>query len=176
MSPSVVSPVFIGRQAELARGTALMERARAGEPAFLPIGGEAGVGKTRLIRELAGQASRGRGGCLSRARTGSAYPRQIPSGPISRQGPLVVGEGDGPGVAEPDGSGAGDEADGDDGIGPDEDDDGDGDGDGELAGCGERDGRPEWLAPPTRCERALRLAPGECAGRPGEAGATTLPP
>jgi DNA-binding CsgD family transcriptional regulator len=57
MSPSVVSPVFIGRQAEMARGTALMERARAGEPAFLLIGGEAGVGKTRLIRELAGQAA-----------------------------------------------------------------------------------------------------------------------
>jgi magnesium chelatase subunit D len=90
----------------------------------------------------------------------------------------MVGEGDGGGVAEPDGSGAGDEADGDGGTGPDEDDDGDGDGGedrpGELAGWGERDGRPEWLAPPTRCERALRPAPAECG--PGEAGATTLPP
>jgi hypothetical protein len=28
MSPSVVSPVFIGRQAEVARGTALMAEAR----------------------------------------------------------------------------------------------------------------------------------------------------
>ena len=57
MSPSVVSPVFIGRRAEVARGAALMERAWAGEPAFLLIGGEAGVGKTRLVSELAGQAS-----------------------------------------------------------------------------------------------------------------------
>jgi ATP/maltotriose-dependent transcriptional regulator MalT len=58
MSASVVSPVFVGRQDEIAALTALLDRVRAGEPAFAVIGGEAGVGKTRLIGELTAQADR----------------------------------------------------------------------------------------------------------------------
>ncbi|HEY2286713.1 MAG TPA: AAA family ATPase, partial [Streptosporangiaceae bacterium] len=57
MSISVVSPVFIGRRKEIASGAALLDGTRSGKPAFLIIGGEAGVGKTRLVGELAGQAS-----------------------------------------------------------------------------------------------------------------------
>ena len=57
MSVSVVSPVFIGRHEEMASLASLMRRAQAREPAFVLIGGEAGVGKTRLVRELAAQAS-----------------------------------------------------------------------------------------------------------------------
>ncbi|MBV9793587.1 MAG: AAA family ATPase [Actinobacteria bacterium] len=57
MSVSVVSPVFIGRREELASLTTLMKQAQSGEPAFALVGGEAGVGKTRLVRELAGQAA-----------------------------------------------------------------------------------------------------------------------
>jgi hypothetical protein len=57
MSIGVVSPVFIGRRQEIASVTALMGRAQAGEPAFVLIGGEAGIGKTRLISELAAVAS-----------------------------------------------------------------------------------------------------------------------
>ena len=57
MSVSVVSPVFIGRREEIASLTALMGRAQAGEPAFVLVGGEAGVGKTRLVSELAARAS-----------------------------------------------------------------------------------------------------------------------
>ncbi len=57
MSASVVSPVFIGRREEIALVSALMGRAQAGESAFVLIGGEAGVGKTRLVSELAAQAS-----------------------------------------------------------------------------------------------------------------------
>ncbi|HEY1921039.1 MAG TPA: AAA family ATPase [Streptosporangiaceae bacterium] len=57
MSVSVVSPVFIGRRAEMTLLSSLLKRAQAGEPAFALIGGEAGVGKTRLVRELAAQAS-----------------------------------------------------------------------------------------------------------------------
>jgi predicted ATPase len=53
---NVVSPVFIGRQEELASLAAQLERARAEGPAFALIGGEAGVGKTRLTRELASLA------------------------------------------------------------------------------------------------------------------------
>jgi DNA-binding CsgD family transcriptional regulator len=56
MSVSVVSPVFVGRQEEIAALTALLDRVQRGEPAFAVIGGEAGVGKTRLIAELAAQA------------------------------------------------------------------------------------------------------------------------
>jgi DNA-binding CsgD family transcriptional regulator/tetratricopeptide (TPR) repeat protein len=58
MSMSVVSPVFVGRQEEIASLTALLDRVQGGEPAFVLIGGEAGVGKTRLLGELAAQAGR----------------------------------------------------------------------------------------------------------------------
>jgi DNA-binding CsgD family transcriptional regulator len=57
MGVGVVSPVFIGRREEVASVAALMGRAQAGEPAFVLVGGEAGVGKTRLVSELAAQAS-----------------------------------------------------------------------------------------------------------------------
>jgi DNA-binding CsgD family transcriptional regulator/tetratricopeptide (TPR) repeat protein len=57
MSVSVVSPVFIGRREELASLAALTKQVQAGEPAFALVGGEAGVGKTRLVRELSGQAA-----------------------------------------------------------------------------------------------------------------------
>jgi len=57
MSASVVSPVFVGRNGEMASLAAQMQRARSGDAAFALIGGEAGVGKTRLVDELAAQAS-----------------------------------------------------------------------------------------------------------------------
>src|ERR1700759_1261776 len=57
MSVSVVSPVFIGRREELASLTALIKQVQSGEPAFALVGGEAGGGKTRLVRELSGQAA-----------------------------------------------------------------------------------------------------------------------
>jgi DNA-binding CsgD family transcriptional regulator len=44
---------LVGRDSELERLTASMERARRGEGAILLVSGEAGVGKTRLIAELA---------------------------------------------------------------------------------------------------------------------------
>ena len=55
MSGSVVSPVFIGREEEMAALARLLDRAQREDPAFALIGGEAGVGKTRLVRELAEQ-------------------------------------------------------------------------------------------------------------------------
>ena len=57
MSVSVVSPVFIGRREEMVSLAAPMRRAEGGEPAVALIGGEAGVGKTRLVTELAGLGS-----------------------------------------------------------------------------------------------------------------------
>src|SRR5690349_16773155 len=57
MSQPMQSPVFVGRRAEIASLTALLERAADGEPGFAIVAGEAGVGKTRLVTELAGQAA-----------------------------------------------------------------------------------------------------------------------
>jgi predicted ATPase len=57
MSVSMVSPVFIGRQEEMTVLTAMLSQAADGVPAVALIGGEAGVGKTRLVSELAEQAS-----------------------------------------------------------------------------------------------------------------------
>jgi DNA-binding CsgD family transcriptional regulator/tetratricopeptide (TPR) repeat protein len=60
---NVVSPVLIGRQEELASLAGMLDRARSQGPAFALVGGEAGVGKTRLTRELAELAA-GQGYCV----------------------------------------------------------------------------------------------------------------
>src|SRR5580704_3548175 len=57
MSVSVVSPVFIGRRDEMASLAALVGRAQAREPTFALVGGEAGIGKTRLVREFSARAA-----------------------------------------------------------------------------------------------------------------------
>jgi predicted ATPase len=58
---SLISPDFIGRRAELASLEAAWEAVRRGEPATVLLGGEAGVGKSRLAAEFGGHA-RARGG------------------------------------------------------------------------------------------------------------------
>src|SRR5690348_5507100 len=57
MSVSMVSRVFIGRQEEMTVLTEMLSQAADSVPAVALIGGEAGVGKTRLVSELAAQAS-----------------------------------------------------------------------------------------------------------------------
>jgi predicted ATPase len=52
-----VSPVFVGRSRELNRLTSALARACAGEPQALLVGGEAGVGKSRLLEEFLGVAA-----------------------------------------------------------------------------------------------------------------------
>ena len=69
VSSASVSPVFVGRSAELARLLTAMDRADEGTPGVVLIGGEAGVGKTRLLQEFLDRAeARGAvttvGGCL----------------------------------------------------------------------------------------------------------------
>ncbi|MFE9613401.1 AAA family ATPase [Streptomyces sp. NPDC006012] len=64
-----VSPVFVGRAEELQTLNGALARAAAGEPQALLVGGEAGVGKTRLIEEFAAAAGRrgavvALGGCV----------------------------------------------------------------------------------------------------------------
>ena len=63
------SPALVGRAEYLAELDAALGRARAGGPAALLIGGEAGIGKTRLITEFTAAAGQGgvrvlTGGCL----------------------------------------------------------------------------------------------------------------
>src|SRR4051794_15263293 len=50
------SPVLIGRSAEVAELDAVLAEVAGGSPATVLIRGEAGVGKTRLLRELIARA------------------------------------------------------------------------------------------------------------------------
>ena len=49
MASRVSSPVFVGRADELGELVAAMAGARAGTPGLVLVGGEAGVGKSRLV-------------------------------------------------------------------------------------------------------------------------------
>nr|WP_282547530.1 helix-turn-helix transcriptional regulator [Streptomyces rochei] len=64
-----VSPVFVGRAGELAALNEALDGAASAEPQALLLGGEAGVGKTRLVEEFADAARRqgavvALGGCV----------------------------------------------------------------------------------------------------------------
>jgi DNA-binding CsgD family transcriptional regulator len=56
MPAPVSSPVFVGREAELAALEAGLDRAEAGEGAAFLLAGESGIGKSRLLGELSGRA------------------------------------------------------------------------------------------------------------------------
>ncbi|GAA1741051.1 helix-turn-helix transcriptional regulator [Nonomuraea bangladeshensis] len=67
MTVHAVSPLFVGRARELAVLRDALGEARAGVPATVLVGGEAGVGKTRLLGEFADRADDALvlvGGCL----------------------------------------------------------------------------------------------------------------
>jgi DNA-binding CsgD family transcriptional regulator len=69
MSSRVTSPVFVGRAEQLATLDDALATAGSGDPAAVLIGGEAGVGKSRLVSEWSGRAAAGgarvlTGGCL----------------------------------------------------------------------------------------------------------------
>ena len=72
-----VSPLFVGRGAELATLTKALKRAGEGLPQALLVGGEAGVGKTRLLEEFqcsaSGAATVAVGGCLEVGAEGLPY-------------------------------------------------------------------------------------------------------
>ena len=74
------SPVLIGRATQLAALAEALETVRQGSPAALLIGGEAGVGKSRLIAEFAASARESgarvlTGECLELGRTGCRSAR-----------------------------------------------------------------------------------------------------
>ena len=67
--PRATSATFVGRAEELGALTAGLDRAAAREPVAFLVGGEAGVGKTRLVNELARHAGMSgarvmSGGCI----------------------------------------------------------------------------------------------------------------
>ncbi|MDF6018662.1 AAA family ATPase [Streptomyces sp. JH34] len=75
---NTVSPVFVGRAGEFAALTDSLARAAAGEPQALLLGGEAGVGKTRLVEEFLAAACRREavvavGGCVEIGADGLPY-------------------------------------------------------------------------------------------------------
>jgi DNA-binding CsgD family transcriptional regulator len=72
----VSSAAFIGRAGPLNRLEAAVARAAAGESSAVLVGGEAGVGKTRLIRELAARATGARvlsGACIDLGESGPPF-------------------------------------------------------------------------------------------------------
>ena len=76
------SPVLVGRATEMATLEAAFEAVRQGGPSALLIGGEAGVGKTRLISEFSAEARAAgarvlTGGCLELGADG------LPFGPFT---------------------------------------------------------------------------------------------
>jgi DNA-binding CsgD family transcriptional regulator len=69
MASQVTTGRFVGRTTELARLRQLLVRATTGEALLVLVGGEAGVGKTRLAEQLAASAAQQgarvlRGGCV----------------------------------------------------------------------------------------------------------------
>jgi DNA-binding CsgD family transcriptional regulator/tetratricopeptide (TPR) repeat protein len=81
VSLRVTSPVFVGRGAELDRLGAALDRAAAGRPAFAFVGGESGVGKTRLMREFESRA-RARGARVLLGQCLELGGAQIPYAPL----------------------------------------------------------------------------------------------
>jgi DNA-binding CsgD family transcriptional regulator len=70
MPARLSSPTLIGRVAEMAALDNALERAEAGAPVLVLVGGEAGIGKTRVVAEVADRARRRgdlvlAGGCIS---------------------------------------------------------------------------------------------------------------
>ncbi len=78
MMARAVSPVFVGRGAELEMLAEAFEQARKQAAAVVLLGGEAGVGKSRLAARFAEQAARDGahvlvGGCVELSAEGLAY-------------------------------------------------------------------------------------------------------
>jgi len=83
VEPRILTPVLVGRASQLAALESALARASRGSPSVFMVGGEAGVGRSRLVREFAGR-SRGAGarvligGCLELGADGLPFAPFIP--------------------------------------------------------------------------------------------------
>ena len=82
----MTSPDFVGRAHELAMLDQALEQADGGAPAVLLVGGEAGVGKTRLVTEFAARRSGNGtrvlvGGCVPVADGGLPFAPAVEASP-----------------------------------------------------------------------------------------------
>ena len=82
----VESPTLIGREAELAELEQLLEVCVAGEAVMVVVGGDAGIGKTRLVEELSRRA-RERGAFTATRRVRTVRRRRPALRPRRRPGP-----------------------------------------------------------------------------------------
>jgi DNA-binding CsgD family transcriptional regulator len=71
---------IVGRERELEYVEHLLEGTCAGEPRFLFVTGEPGIGKTRLLVELLERA--GERGCLAFHGSAAEFERELPFGPV----------------------------------------------------------------------------------------------
>jgi ATP/maltotriose-dependent transcriptional regulator MalT len=82
MSGRLSSQVFVGRQGELAETRAAYDQAAGGSASAVLVGGEAGVGKTRLLGELTSYA-RGAGALVLLGRCADLRDTDMPLLPIA---------------------------------------------------------------------------------------------
>jgi DNA-binding CsgD family transcriptional regulator/tetratricopeptide (TPR) repeat protein len=82
MASRVMSPVIVGRRQELELLEAGLARASAGTASTIVVGGEAGIGKTRLVDEFAADA-RSSGAIVLRGTCVSLGEDGLPFGPIA---------------------------------------------------------------------------------------------
>ena len=86
VEPRVSSPVLVGRSGQLAALDAALAEAGRGGPSAVMVGGEAGVGKSRLITEFAAR-SRGAGARVLAGRLPGAGRRRPAVRPVHRGAP-----------------------------------------------------------------------------------------
>ena len=96
MPARVSSPSFIGRAEELAALAAALERAAAGQSAAVLLGGDAGMGKSRLVAEFE-QRARETGAEVLVGQCVELADGELPYGPVvAALRPLATGASDGP--------------------------------------------------------------------------------
>ena len=96
MPARVSSPSFIGRAEELAALAAALERAAAGQSAAVLLGGDAGMGKSRLVAEFE-QRARETGAEVLVGQCVELADGELPYGPVvAALRPLATGAADGP--------------------------------------------------------------------------------
>ncbi len=77
----IVCPILVGRDAEIAALNAVAAAARAGRSGAVLLAGEAGIGKTRLLRELRARAAGAADWWVLEGRA-FEYDQALPYGPI----------------------------------------------------------------------------------------------